>query len=173
MAQPLEGTILKIRPAIATDHTPIWDILRPVFRAGDTYSIDADIPQETALNYWCGPTHTTFVAEEDGTILGTYYIRRNQGGGGAHVCNCGYMTAASAQGKGVARAMMEHSFEAAQAAGFTAMQYNFVVETNSRAIVTWQKAGFDIVGRLPGAFVHPTRGPVDALVMYRNLGAVA
>lgn len=158
-----------IRLATPDDHTAIWDILRPVFRAGDTYSIDADISRDAALVYWCGPTHQTFVALRAGVVAGTYYLRRNQGGGGAHVCNCGYITGQQAQGQGVARAMMEHSFDAARDAGFTAMQYNFVVATNERAIATWQRAGFDIVGRLPGAFVHPDLGAVDALVMYRNL----
>ncbi len=158
-----------IRPAAPADHTAIWTILGPVFRAGDTYSIDPDITQADALAYWCGPTHQTFVAEAEGMVLGTYYLRRNQGGGGGHVCNCGYMTAPAAQGRGIARAMMEHSFEAARAAGFTAMQYNFVVETNTRAVATWQRAGFEIVGRLPEAFVHPSQGAVDALVMYKRL----
>lgn len=160
---------LVIRPVRDTDHPAIWNILRPVFRAGDTYSIDSDISEADALAYWCGLTHKTFVAEEGGTVLGTYYLRRNQGGGGAHVCNCGYVTAPDAQGKGVARAMMEHSFDAARAAGFAAMQYNFVVETNARAVATWQRAGFDIVGRLPGAFRHPEQGLVDALVMFKQL----
>lgn len=158
-----------MRRATSGDHAAIWDILRPVFRAGDTYSIDADISEVDALAYWCGPMHKTFVAEDAGEVLGTYYLRRNQGGGGAHVCNCGYMTAAAAQGRGVARAMMEHSFEAARSAGFRAMQYNFVVETNTRAVATWERAGFEIVGRLPGAFVHPAQGDVDALVMYKRL----
>ena len=158
-----------IRPATPADQDAIWSILGPVFRAGDTYSIDPDISQGDALAYWCGPSHQTFVAEEKGAILGTYYLRRNQGGGGAHVCNCGYMTAPAAQGKGVARAMMEHSFAQARAAGFTAMQYNFVVETNTRAVATWQRAGFEIVGRLPGAFRHPAEGFVDALVMFKTL----
>ena len=159
----------QIRKATLSDHPAIWAILKPVFRAGDTYSIDADISEADAIAYWCGPAHQTFVAEADGEILGTYYLRRNQGGGGAHVCNCGYMTAAQAQGRGVARAMMEQSFEVARQSGFTAMQYNFVVETNTRAVATWERAGFEIVGRLPGAFRHPDQGFVDALVMYKTL----
>ncbi len=94
---------------------------------------------------------------------------RNQKGGGSHVCNCGYATASEAQGRGVARAMLAHSLEAARGQGFRAMQFNFVVETNSRAIETWKQAGFAIVGRLPEAFRHPGAGFVDALVMYRAL----
>ncbi|MBS0123373.1 GNAT family N-acetyltransferase [Thetidibacter halocola] len=144
-------------------------MLEPVFRAGDTYAIDPDISSDAALAYWFGPERRVFVAEEDGQVLGTYYIVRNQKGGGSHVCNCGYVTSAAAQGRGVARAMLAHSLEIAPGLGFAAMQYNFVVSTNRRAIETWQRAGFEIVGRLPGAFRHPEQGFVDALVMYRWL----
>lgn len=160
---------LIIRPAQAKDHDAIWAILKPVFRAGDTYTIDRDISRVDALAYWCGAAHAAFVAEYAGEILGTYYMRRNQAGGGAHVCNCGYMTAKAAQGRGVARAMLDHSLAEAPRRGYRAMQYNFVVATNTRAIATWEKAGFRTVGRLPAAFRHPADGYVDALVMWKDL----
>ncbi|THH35258.1 N-acetyltransferase [Aliishimia ponticola] len=159
---------MEIRLAQPGDDDAIWNILCPVFRAGDTYTIDPDISREDALAYWLGASHGTFVAEENGSVLGTYYLKRNQAGGGSHVCNCGYVTAPEARGRGVARAMLEHSLQAAPKAGFRAMQYNFVVSTNTRAIDTWTRAGFETVGRLPGAFHHPTDGYVDALVMYRS-----
>jgi ribosomal protein S18 acetylase RimI-like enzyme len=158
-----------IREVEARDSASVWRMLEPVFRAGDTYTIDPDIPEADALAYWLSPDKTTFVAEADGAILGTYYIRPNQGGGGAHVCNCGYITAPQARGRGVARAMLAHSLDQARAQGYRAMQYNFVVSTNTRAIDTWMRAGFETVGRLPGAFRHPTKGYVDALVMFRSL----
>ena len=144
-------------------------MLEPVFRAGDTYAIDTDIPKDAALAYWFGPERTVFVCEEAGALLGTYYIVRNQKGGGSHVCNCGYVTSPDARGRGVARAMLAHSLDAAPGFGFRAMQFNFVVSTNTRAVAIWEGAGFDIVGRLPGAFHHPQQGYVDALVMFRSL----
>lgn len=119
------------------------------------------------MAYWTA--HSTFVAQIDGRVLGTYYLRRNQGGGGAHVCNCGYATHPDARGQGVASAMLAHSFDAARTAGFRAMQYNFVVATNTGAIRLWTRAGFQEVGRLPRAFHHPTQGDVDALVLYKSL----
>lgn len=158
---------LNIRPAEPADGPSIWAILRPVFRAGDTYAIDPEISEADALAYWFKAS--TFVAEDQGEILGTYYLRPNQGGGGAHVCNCGYVTAPEARGRGVARAMLAHSLDEAPRQGYRAMQYNFVVETNVRAIATWTKAGFEVIGRLPGAFHHPTEGYVDALILYRSL----
>lgn len=157
-----------IRAATTADRDVVWSILEPVFRAGDTYAVDPDISREDALSYWFGPERRVFVYD-DGDILGTYYIVRNQKGGGSHVCNCGYVTADAARGKGIARAMLAHSLEIAPQLGFRAMQYNFVLESNKRAVETWLRAGFETVGRLPGAFAHPTQGDIDALVMYRRL----
>lgn len=161
--------MLTIRPAVSADAAAIWSILEPVFRSGETYTVARDISEADAMAYWFAPSHQTFVAEEDGRVLGTYFVRPNQGGGGAHVANCGYMTAPAAQGRGVARRMLEHSLARARAAGFRAMQFNFVVSANTRAVQTWQANGFEIVGRLPEAFHHPMLGYVDAFVMYRRL----
>jgi ribosomal protein S18 acetylase RimI-like enzyme len=122
-----------------------------------------------ALGYWFSGAHEVFVADEAGHVVGTYYLRANQAGGGSHVANCGYITAPVSRGRGVARAMLEHSLSHARVRGFRAMQFNFVVSTNERAIRTWQAYGFEVVGRLPSAFKHPALGFVDALVMFREL----
>jgi ribosomal protein S18 acetylase RimI-like enzyme len=110
------------------------------------------------------------VAEREGEILGTYYLKTNQAGGGAHVCNAGYMVAEAARGQGIARAMCVHSQDEARELGYLAMQFNFVVETNRGAIALWQSLGFETVGHLPRAFRHPQAGLVDARVMYKWLG---
>ncbi len=160
---------LVIRPATPADAPAIWEIIGATIRAGETYALPRDLSEEAALAYWLADDRETFVAEAAGEVLGTYYIRANQAGGGAHVSNCGYMTAAAATGRGVARAMCAHSLDHARARGFRAMQFNFVVSTNTRAVQLWQTMGFEIVGRLPRAFDHPSRGFVDALVLYRDL----
>ncbi len=160
---------MTIRPARTDDANAIWATLEPTIRAGETYTLPRDMAREQALAYWFSPEHTVFVAEQDGEVLGSYYLRANQRGGGGHVCNCGYMTAAWASGRGVATAMCEHSLEYAKAQGYRAVQFNFVVSSNLAAIHLWQKFGFATVGRLPGAFLHPGLGYVDALVMYRTL----
>ena len=160
---------MQIRPATPADAAAIWAIIGPTIRAGETYALDRNMSEAEALAYWFGADKAVFVAEAEDKILGSYYLRANQAGGGAHVANCGYMTAASATGRGVARAMAEHSLAEARDRGFRAMQFNFVVATNDRAIRLWQSLGFEIVGRLPGAFAHPAHGFVDALVMYRAL----
>jgi ribosomal protein S18 acetylase RimI-like enzyme len=158
-----------IRAATVADLSATWPILEPVIRAGETYTLPRDMNCEAALAYWMDAAHEVFVTEEGGEIVGTYFLQANQRGGGAHVANCGYITATQATGRGVARAMCAHSLERARERGFRAMQFNFVVSTNVRAVWLWESCGFAIVGRLPEAFLHPTLGYVDALVMYRTL----
>lgn len=158
--------IRKARPA---DADAIIAILMPTIRAGATYALDPGISEAAALEYWTDSDKETFVAEDGGTIVGTYYMRPNQGGGGRHICNCGYMTSAAATGRGIARRMCEHSLEHARSRGYRAMQFNFVVSTNERAVRLWERMGFGVIGRLPGAFEHPSHGYVDALVMFRTL----
>src|SRR6202012_5423767 len=125
---------MTIRPAGKNDANAIWAILEPTIRAGETYTLPRDMEREQALAYWFSPSHAVFVAEQDGDVLGSYYLRANQQGGGAHVCNCGYMTAAQTAGRGVATAMCEHSLKYARSQGFRAMQFNFVVSSNRPAI---------------------------------------
>src|SRR5262245_38726012 len=158
-----------IRPAEPHDDDAIWRILEPTFRAGETYPLARDISRADALAYWRLPGHSVFVAENEGAIVGTYYLRANNRGGGAHVANCGYIVAPDLFGRGVARAMCEHSLVQARQRGFTAMQFNFVIASNERAVQLWQSLGFAIAGRLPGAFQHPRLGFVDVYVMVRAL----
>ena len=160
---------LDIRPATPADASAIWSIIGAVIAAGETYALPRDLTREAGLAYWLGPDRETFVAVEDGQVLGTYYIKPNQQGGGSHVANCGYMTAAAATGRGIARQMCQHSLAHARQRGFQAMQFNFVISTNKRAVRLWQSLGFDVVGRLPLSFLHPIQGPVDALVMFQTL----
>jgi ribosomal protein S18 acetylase RimI-like enzyme len=155
------------RRAADTDRDRIWSILEPVIRAGETDTLPRDMERDAALGYWFADGHEVWVAEQGEEIAGTYFLQANQRGGGAHVANCGYVTARGAEGRGVARAMCRHSLDRARERGFRAMQFNFVVSTNERAVGLWLSLGFETVGRLPGAFAHPTLGDVDALVMYR------
>lgn len=161
--------MITIRPSTIHDADAAWKILKPIVRAGKTYTLPRDLTREQALQYWYAPHHETFVAEENGEVLGAYYLRANQQGGGSHVANCGYMTAPWAAGRGVASAMCAHSLDRARERGFRAMQFNIVISTNEVAVHLWQKFGFEIVGCLPEAFHHPTQGYVDAFVMYRQL----
>lgn len=169
MQAELTVSPVEIRPATPADAAAIWRIIGPVIRTGETYALPRDMPERDALAYWLGDDRETFVAVSGGEILGTYYLRPNQQGGGAHVANCGYMTDAAATGRGLARRMCEHSLEQTRVRGYRAMQFNFVVSTNERAVRLWQSLGFEILARLPLAFHHPTRGYVDALVMFRTL----
>ncbi len=162
-----------VRAAHRHDDEAIIAILLPVLQAGETYALPRDMSGEAALAWWRGASHTVFVAEREGGVVGTYYLRANQTGGGAHVANCGYVVAGAAQGSGVARAMCRHSLAEASARGYLAMQFNLVVATNVRAVKLWQSCGFKNVGVIPAGFQHPVEGFVDGLVMHRLLGEAA
>ena len=151
------------------DWASVWEILEPVFRAGETYAFPVDISEEDARCAWTASPKEVFVAEDMDTeqILGTYYLKPNYDGPGAHVCNCGYVVSMKAQGRGVGSLMCEHSLAEAASRGYRAMQFNLVAASNEGAVRLWKKMGFDIVGTLPGGFRHPSLGFVDAYVMYK------
>jgi L-amino acid N-acyltransferase YncA len=160
---------MMIRAFTPEDAPGVWAVLEPVIRAGNTYALARDTSEAEALAYWLAPDKTVYVAEEGGVVLGSYYLRANQAGGGGHVANCGYVVRAEAAGRGIGRRLCEHSLDRARARAFQAMQFNFVVSTNRRAVSLWQLCGFAVVGTVPRAFRHPTMGYVDALVMHRAL----
>ena len=162
---------MKIREVTQEDFEQIWPIFHEIAAAGETYAYPRDISREEALKLWIHSPRKTYVIEQDGIILGTYYIKTNQAGPGSHVCNCGYMVSPAARGRGLATAMCTHSQKIARELGYKAMQFNFVASTNEGAIRLWKQLGFDTVGQLPKAFYHPSKGYVDALVMYKWLEA--
>ncbi|HIG36380.1 MAG TPA: N-acetyltransferase [Oceanospirillaceae bacterium] len=160
---------MNIREAVAEDFDAIWPIFHTIVAAGETYAYATDITKLQAQNIWLEAPRKTYACEEAGVILGTYFIKTNQQGPGRHVCNCGYMVAPTARGRGLATTMCQHSQQMAVQLGYHAMQFNFVAETNEGALHLWHKLGFETVGRLPKAFKHPSNGYVDALVMYKWL----
>ncbi|WP_020166734.1 MULTISPECIES: GNAT family N-acetyltransferase [Methylotenera] len=160
---------MNIRKATEKDFDQIWSIFHQVVSAGDTYAYPRDTNKEQAFKIWIDTPRIAYVFEEDGKVLGTFYLKTNQLGPGDHVCNCGYMVSTEARGRGLATAMCEHSQIVARELGYKAMQFNFVASSNEGAVRLWNNLGFDTVGRLPKAFNHPSKGYVDALVMYKWL----
>jgi L-amino acid N-acyltransferase YncA len=161
--------VMNIREATDEDFDSIWPIISEVVLAGDTYAYPVDTTREQAFNFWIAAPRKTYIVEDGPRILGTYFIKTNQNGPGNHVCNCGYMVASEARGRGLATTLCEHSQGIAKELGYKAMQFNFVAASNQGAVKLWDKLGFETVGRLPRAFDHPVDGYVDALVMYKWL----
>jgi L-amino acid N-acyltransferase YncA len=161
--------VLTIRPATESDYDAIWEMFHEVIAERDVFAFDAGMSRSDSIAFWCGEGKQTYIAEEDGHVYGSYFLKANQLGGGAHVANAGYMVFKSARGKRVGRAMAVHSLEEAGRLGFRAMQFNFVVSTNESAVHLWKELGFTVVGTLPGAFYHPGKGYVGVFVMFRPL----
>lgn len=160
----------QIRPYQSQDWPALWRLLEPVFRAGETYAYAPEISEREAHRVWVEVPQVTLVAlSPEHEVVGTYYLKPNQPGLGSHVANCGYVVSAAARGQGVATTMAEHSQQLARDLGFRAIQFNLVVATNQAAVRLWQRLGFQVVGRLPGAFRHHHHGFVDALVFYKSL----
>jgi ribosomal protein S18 acetylase RimI-like enzyme len=161
---------LRIRRATAKDREAIWRIFHAIVSRGDTYAFDPKTSRQQALAYWFGPKTRCYVALSGQKIVGTYILKANQPGLGSHVSNAGFMVAPSAQGRGIGRVMAEHCLHEATCLGYRAMQFNFVVSTNTTALRLWKNLGFKIAGKLPGAFRQRNEGFVDVYVMYRKLG---
>ena len=162
---------MRIREIRADEFELIWPIFQEVIARGDSYPYPADLSLEDARAMWTTPPARCFVAESDGDgeVLGCYRLAPNHMGLGNHVANGSYMVASATRGRGVGAALCEHSLDEARRSGYSAMQFNLVVSTNTAAVRLWQRHGFDIAGTLPGAFRHALHGPVDAYVMYRRL----
>ncbi|WP_202819784.1 GNAT family N-acetyltransferase [Thaumasiovibrio subtropicus] len=160
---------MKIREMTQTDFQQFWPVFQEIIVAQETYAFDPEMKESTAQHLWRVSPLRSFVAEEDGTILGSYYLRANAAGPGDHVCNCGFMVSPSARGKGVARRLCTHAQQVAKAEGFVAMQFNSVVSTNQMAVNLWLSMGFSVIGRVPQAYRHATLGLVDSLIMHKFL----
>jgi ribosomal protein S18 acetylase RimI-like enzyme len=163
--------MIDIREYQASDWPALWPILNKAIAAGDTFAWDPNSTEAEVREAWIDAPEATFVASMNERIVGCYFIKPNQPGLGAHVCNGGYCVDPDVRGRGIAALMCEHSQEQAAARGFRAMQFNFVIATNEPAVHLWQKLGFHTVGRLPGAYRHARLGYVDALVMFKTLHA--
>jgi ribosomal protein S18 acetylase RimI-like enzyme len=160
---------MEIRRAKASDWAAVWAIFQEVVQKGDSFVYDAAISEEDALTVWMHPPVIPYVAVEGETVLGSYMLRPNQPGRGSHVANAGFMVAAEYGGRGIGRAMGVHALHEARAAGYRAMQFNFVVSTNERAVALWRSLGFAIVGTVPQAFAHPHHGLVDVHILHQML----
>jgi L-amino acid N-acyltransferase YncA len=158
-----------IRPVRPGDEDAIWALFQEVIASGDTFAFSSDTSRQQAQDIWMPPGNATYVAVVEGHVVGSYFVKPNQPGLGAHVCNAGYMVARDMRGRGLGRAMGEHSLVEARRLGYRAMQFNLVVTTNAHAVSLWKSLGFQVVGTLPEAFRHSVHGLVDALVMHRFL----
>lgn len=170
VSQPLVTVPLQIRPYAAADWPALWALLEPVLRAGETFPHDPAITAAEARLAWVEQSQAVMVAlADDEALVGTYYLRPNAPGLGAHVANAGYVVSEHRRRQGIGSLLCQHSLRQARRLGYRAMQFNLVVSTNTAGIRCWQRNGFAVVGTLPGAFHHRQLGDVDALVMVQSL----
>lgn len=161
--------MVNIRKAEEQDKSAVWEIIGAVIAGGDTYVFDPATPEEEMISYWFSPEKHVYVAEDDGEILGTYWLKANQPGLGDHIGNGAYMVSPEAKGRGIGKLMALHSIEEAKRIGYRAIQFNFVVKSNTVAVNLWKSVGFEVIGEIPDAIRHSKNGLTNAYIMYRKL----
>ena len=147
----------------------MWEIIKFVISGGDSFTDAPDSENGEMLRNWCSPEKHTYVAVSENEVVATFYIKPNQPGLGSHIANGSYMVSPEARGKGIGRKIGEFSIAEAKRLGFHAMQFNFVVKSNEKAVKLWQSLGFEIIGEIPEAFRHTEKGLTNAFIMYRKL----
>ncbi|HWI33941.1 MAG TPA: GNAT family N-acetyltransferase [Lapillicoccus sp.] len=161
---------MDIRVATHDDWSQIWPFFRDIVADGETYAYAADLTPERAEALWnLGPRATTVVAVDGDQVLGAATIGPNRPGRGSHVATASFMVSPAARGLGVGRVLGEYAIRWATDAGYHAMQFNAVVDTNVAAVRLWETLGFETVGIVPEAFDSRTHGLVGLRVMYRRL----
>jgi L-amino acid N-acyltransferase YncA len=159
-----------IRPATDADWPQIWPFFSAIVAAGETYAYPEDLTADEARALWLEPPPgQAFVAVDGDVVLGSAKTGPNRPARGSHVATASFMVDPEARGRGTGRALAEHVLAWAATQGYRSMQFNAVVETNVSAVALWQDLGFTIVGTVPEAFNHRTRGLVGLHVMYRRL----
>jgi L-amino acid N-acyltransferase YncA len=171
---------MKIREASADDWPHIWPFFRTICAEGETYVYPFEPTEDEGQAMWMElgrarantelpPSLTVVAVDDDGRVLGSAKMGPNRPGPGAHVSTASFMVDPAAAGRGIGRALGEYALAWARAQGYRAMQFNAVVESNTRAVHLWQAIGFEIIGTAPEAFKSPTHGYVGLHVMYQKL----
>ena len=156
--------------ATAEDFAAVKEIFLHVVDEGETYSYERDeLTDEWIRNYWLKKTVTTLVARIDGKVVGVCAIRLNRTGRGNHIANASYIVHHDHRGIGIGHALGHESLKMAKEKGFKAMQFNYVVSTNAKAVALWQSLGFSIIGTMPQGYRHARHGLVDVYMMHRFL----
>jgi GNAT superfamily N-acetyltransferase len=157
---------VEIRDARDDDWAGIWPIVAEVLAEGDAFTYDPDMTEDEGRGMWLPPApwHTSVTVEGD-QVLGAATWGPNQSGPGSHISNANFIVASAARGRGVGTALVEDTLARARAEGYAGMQFNAVTETNP-VVALYRRFGFEIIGTVPGAFIHPTKGRVGLHVMY-------
>ena len=161
--------MIRIRKALPEDHQAVWEILQSIILRGDTFAFSPSLTKEEMLLYWFAKDKHVYVALDENEIAGTFFIKDNQPGLGSHIANAAYAVSLGSRGKGIGKIMGEFSLKEAKQLGYTAIQFNLVVKTNTAAVKLWRSIGFEIIGEIPNAFNHREHGLVNSFIMYKKL----
>lgn len=160
---PLEGT--------QDEFISLHQIFQTINEEGESFPYPTDCNLEDFKTIWCQKNSVSYIAKDpkNNTIGGAYFFKPQWPGRGSHVATATYMVSNRVRGNGLGRQLALHSLKEAFNHGYQAMQFNYVVSTNTSAVNLWKSLDFEVIGTLPGVFQHDLHGPVDAYVMFKNL----
>jgi GNAT superfamily N-acetyltransferase len=138
-----------LRDATAADRDQLWAIFDHVVESGEGFPHAPPLDEAQFAASWVDPP-VVVVAVEAERVHGAYYLKPNFPGRAGHIANAGYVVARSSRGRGVGRTLVEDSIVRAPVAGFDAIQFNLVFESNpARAL--YEELGWHEIGRVPRA----------------------
>lgn len=160
-----------IREASPNDWGSIWPFFHSIVKAGETFAYDPNMSKEDGRATWMVrfPGHVAVAVSDDMKIMGTANMYANRSGPGAHVSSASFMVDPKYQGQGVGRALCQYTLGWCREQGFRSVQFNAVVDKNVAAVELYKSLGFEVIGTVPEAFLHPKDGFVGLHVMYRRL----
>jgi len=164
---------MTIRPADTADWPQMFTIFQAIVATGTAYVFAADTASDDARAYLLGPGIASWVSEDEVRIVGTYKLIANRRDRGSHMANASFMVDPQCHGRKIGETLGRHCLREARRAGYLAMQFNYVVSTNTAAVALWRKLGFAIVGTIPKGFRHRELGLVDVHVMHRLLDDIS
>ena len=136
-----------LRDAEPGDAEVLFDLFAAIVEAGEGFPDAPPLDQVRFRASWVDPP-VVVVGVLDDHVVGAYYLKANFPGRASHIANGGYMVAASARGSGVGHALVADSIRRAPAAGFDAIMFNLVFESNP-ARTLYETLGWREIGRIP------------------------
>lgn len=150
-------------------------LFNQIVEEGTTYPQDKPLSLADFGAYWSN--YDGFVVRTTNTatsqIIAAFYIKPNFPGRCNHICNAGFIVEQDWRGWGIGRWMGESMLEIAVDLGYQAVMFNLVFATNIPSLRLWESLGFASLGKIPQAVRLDSGQYIDAVMIYRQLKAIA
>jgi len=157
------GASVTLAPIRADQLEPLFVLFGEVVASGDGYPHSPPLTRTAFEETWVRPVTLVVAAEQDGGLVGAYYLKPNSPGRASHIANAGYVVDAAHRGGGVGELLVGDSIWRAPLVGFDAIQFNLVFASNP-ARRLYERLGWVEIGRVPRAVEGE-----DAIIYWREV----